>query len=105
MKLLLDTQLLLWGEPLLLENGYGELAIAGQHAVVVKDLPPIHKDPFDRILVAQAIVEGVRLLTADALVAQHPGHISGVMGLLPKGEPAALDFALSRIAPRKRRML
>ena len=62
----------------LLENGYVELAIAGPHAVAVTALPPIHQDPFDRILIAQAIVEGVRLLTADALVARYPGPISRV---------------------------
>jgi PIN domain nuclease of toxin-antitoxin system len=62
----------------LLENGYGELAIAGSHAVAVMALPPLHKDPFDRMLVAQAIVEGVSLLTADALVAQYPGPIKRV---------------------------
>ena len=59
----------------LLENGYGELAIAGDHAVAVLNLPPLHRDPFDRMLVAQATVEGVVLLTADALVAQYPGPI------------------------------
>jgi PIN domain nuclease of toxin-antitoxin system len=59
----------------LLENGYGELAIAGDHAVAVLNLPPLHRDPFDRMLVAQATVEGVLLLTADALVAQYPGPI------------------------------
>jgi PIN domain nuclease of toxin-antitoxin system len=40
----------------LLENGYGELAIAGDHAVAVLNLPPLHRDPFDRMLVAQATV-------------------------------------------------
>ena len=59
----------------LLENGYGELAIAGDHAVAVLKLPPLHRDPFDRMLVAQATVEGVLLLTAGALVAQYPGPI------------------------------
>jgi PIN domain nuclease of toxin-antitoxin system len=59
----------------LLENGYGELAIAEDHAVAVLNLPPLHRDPFDRMLVAQATVEGVLLLTADALVAQYPGPI------------------------------
>ena len=59
----------------LLENGYGELAIAGDHAVAVLNLPPLHRDPFDRMLVAQATVAGVLLLTADALVAQYPGSI------------------------------
>ena len=59
----------------LLENGYGELAIAGDHAVAVLNFPPLHRDPFDRMLVAQATVEGVLVLTADALVAQYPGPI------------------------------
>lgn len=59
----------------LLNNGYAELPVGGDHAVAVDALPPIHKDPFDRILVAQAIVEGVTLLTADAIVAQYPGPL------------------------------
>lgn len=59
----------------LLDNGYDELSINSRHILAVADLPPLHKDPFDRILVAQAIVEGITLLTADALVAQYPGSI------------------------------
>ena len=62
----------------LLDNGYGELPITSDHAVAVDGLPPIHKDPFDRILVAQAIVEGIALLTADPLVARYPGPIRSV---------------------------
>ena len=62
----------------LLENGYAELAVTSAHAVVVHLLPPIHKDPFDRILVAQARVEGITLLTADARVARYPGPIRAV---------------------------
>lgn len=42
------------------------------------EVPPIHKDPFDRILVAQAMVEGIALLTSDAIVAQYPGPIEMV---------------------------
>jgi PIN domain nuclease of toxin-antitoxin system len=57
----------------LLDNGYSELPITSEHAVAVDGLPPIHKDPFDRMLVAQATVEGVALLTADPLVAQYSG--------------------------------
>ncbi len=67
-----DTRLLRRG---LLDNGYQELAITSAHAVSIASLPPIHKDPFDRILVAQAIVEGVVLLTSDALVAKYPGAV------------------------------
>lgn len=70
-----DARLLRRG---LLDNGYQELAIASEHAVFIDSLPPLHKDPFDRMLVAQATVEGVILLTADALVAQYPGSIRQV---------------------------
>jgi PIN domain nuclease of toxin-antitoxin system len=56
----------------LLDNGYHELAISSIHAVSIDSLPMIHKDPFDRILIAQAMVEGIILLTADSLVAQYP---------------------------------
>ncbi len=59
----------------LLDNGYQELPITSEHAVFIDSLPPIHKDPFDRILVAQATVEGITLLTADEMVAQYPGPI------------------------------
>ncbi len=59
----------------LLENSYTELAITGAHTVAVDLLPPIHKDPFDRILVAQAQVEGMTLLTADEVVGRYPGPI------------------------------
>ncbi len=62
----------------LLENGYTELPVTGAHAVAVDLLPPIHKDPFDRILVAQAQVEGITLLTADDVVARYPGPIRAI---------------------------
>ena len=59
----------------LLENGYAELDVTGAHATAVDLLPPIHKDPFDRILVAQAQTEGITLLTTDEIVARYPGPI------------------------------
>lgn len=59
----------------LIENGYRELPIDSRHAVAVNDLPPIHKDPFDRMLVAQSRVEGILLLTSDELVARYAGPI------------------------------
>lgn len=62
----------------LLDNGYSELPITSEHAVAIDGLSPIHKDPFDRILVAQSIVEGITLLTADPLVAQYSGPIRKV---------------------------
>lgn len=55
----------------LLDNGYAELPITSAHAVAVDSLPAIHKDPFDRVLVAQSMVEGIVLVTADPLVAQY----------------------------------
>jgi PIN domain nuclease of toxin-antitoxin system len=62
----------------MLDNGYNELPITSEHTIAVAALPPIHKDPFDRILIAQAIVEGIILLTADPAVAQYPGPIRRV---------------------------
>ena len=62
----------------LLNNGYRELAVTGEHAVALATLPPLHKDPFDRILVAQSIVEGIMLLTADPVVAQYPAPVRQV---------------------------
>jgi PIN domain nuclease of toxin-antitoxin system len=59
----------------LLDNGYGELPVTSEHAVAIGDLPPIHKDPFDRMLVAQAIVEGITLLTSDPCVARYPAPV------------------------------
>jgi PIN domain nuclease of toxin-antitoxin system len=67
-----DARLLRRG---LLDNGYSELPIISDHVVATEGLPLIHKDPFDRILVAQATVEGVTLLTIDSLVSQYPGPI------------------------------
>lgn len=67
-----DARLLRRG---LLDNGYLELSITSAHAVFVESLPPVHKDPFDRILIAQATAEGITLITADRVVAQYPGSI------------------------------
>ena len=67
-----DARLLRRG---LLDNGYSELPIRSEHVVATGGLPSIHKDPFDRILVAQAAVEGVTLLTSDSVVSQYPGSI------------------------------
>ena len=70
-----DVRLLRRG---LLDNGYSELPIISDHVVATESLPPIHKDPFDRVLVAQATVEGITLLTIDPLVSQYPGPITAV---------------------------
>ncbi|MDR9468543.1 type II toxin-antitoxin system VapC family toxin [Marinospirillum sp.] len=62
----------------LVENGYLELPINSQHTLAVSHLPPVHKDPFDRILIAQAESEGFLLLTADEQVARYPGPIKKI---------------------------
>jgi PIN domain nuclease of toxin-antitoxin system len=59
----------------LIDNGYHELPILSEHAVAIDGLPPIHKDPFDRLLIAQATVEGITLLTDDTTVAKYPGPV------------------------------
>lgn len=63
---------------LLIENGYEELTLQSRHVVAVDSLARIHKDPFDRILIAQAMVEGITLLTADPVIARYPGPIRKV---------------------------
>ena len=62
----------------LLDNGYVELPVTSEHAVNVDSLPPLHKDPFDRLLIAQALVEGITLLTADAQMARYRGPVRKV---------------------------
>jgi len=60
------------------DNGYIELPILSQHVLAVSHLPDLHKDPFDRMLVAQAQSEGFLLLTADERVALYPGPVQRV---------------------------
>ncbi|MER8930115.1 type II toxin-antitoxin system VapC family toxin [Mesorhizobium sp. M0859] len=67
-----DARLLRRGQ---IDNGYHELPITGEHAIAVEGLPPIHKDPFDRILIAQSIVEGITLLTVDDRAARYPAPV------------------------------
>lgn len=59
----------------LLDNGYTELPITSRHATTTCTLPRIHRDPFDRMLVAQALTDEVLLLTADPVFSQYPGPI------------------------------
>jgi PIN domain nuclease of toxin-antitoxin system len=57
------------------ESGYRFLAVDAEHAIAVEELPTHHQDPFDRILVAQALVEPMRLMTHDSLVALYSDTI------------------------------
>ena len=70
-----DARLLRRG---LLDNGYTELSITSEHAISTGQLAYTHKDPFDRILLAQATVEGITLLTNDRRLARYPGPIRKV---------------------------
>lgn len=62
----------------MLVNGFEELPITGEHTLHLDSLPHIHKDPFDRLLIAQAAIEGIVLLTADTTIARYPGPIRKV---------------------------
>ncbi len=62
----------------LLDNGYSELPVTGAHVAAVDLLPEIHRDRFDRMLVAQAQVEGITLWTMDEVVGRYPGPIQVV---------------------------
>jgi PIN domain nuclease of toxin-antitoxin system len=59
----------------LLDNGFEELVVSAKHTFALETLPTIHKDPFDRILIAQAMSEGMLLLTSDEVIAQYNGPI------------------------------
>jgi len=56
----------------LIDNGFEEITINSAHAIGVDALPNIHKDPFDRMLIAQTAVEGITLMTSDSIVAEYP---------------------------------
>jgi PIN domain nuclease of toxin-antitoxin system len=62
----------------LLDAGYQELAMTGQHGIAAATLPPIHNDPFDRMLIGQAATEGFVLITSDLAIAKYAGPIRHV---------------------------
>ena len=59
----------------LVDNGYEEFYISSEHTLLTGTLPAIHKDPFDRIMIAQSISEGVSLLTFDDVLAGYPAPV------------------------------
>jgi len=73
--LLVDGQRLRRG---LIDNGYQEVAVTGEHVVAVAALPHRPGDLFDRLLVAQAMVEGLTLVTGDPALNGYPGSIRHV---------------------------
>ena len=60
------------------DSGYRLLAIEPEHAAAIAELPPYHQDPFDRMLLAQALTEPMRLITHDAMVARYSDSIIAV---------------------------
>jgi len=65
----------------LTRNGYRELALTTRHVLALRQLPQLHTDPFDRILLAQALSEDIVLLTADAVVKQYGEHVDCVLSV------------------------
>jgi len=59
----------------LIDNGYQQLVITAKHALLTGTLPYIHKDPFDRIILAQTLSEGLTLMTSDEKISAYPAPI------------------------------
>jgi len=59
----------------LVVNGYTEVAVTSDHALALDTLPPLHKDPFDRLLLAQARSEGMLLVSSDTQVLRYGAGI------------------------------
>lgn len=59
----------------LLAGGWREVGVTGEHAIALSALPTHHRDPFDRIMIAQSRIEGHTLVTGDAMVAKYGDHI------------------------------
>lgn len=68
-KLTADARVLARG---IHDAGFTELPVTIAHASRLRDLPPLHRDPFDRLLVAQALDEGLTIVTHDAFIARYP---------------------------------
>lgn len=68
----IDPRLLLWGS---LDNGYSEVGLTSEPAVSIDRLPDLHENPFDRILVARALIGGLSLVTSDETLNGDPGSI------------------------------
>lgn len=60
---------------ILLQEGFSELPVSWEHAAKVRQLPFHHKDPFDRLIIAQAIIEDFTLLTVDKIISEYEVEI------------------------------
>ena len=67
----------------LIANGYQELVITAKHTLTINTLPNIHKDPFDRLLIGQAITEGLHLITADKIISEYAAPIIFISHSVP----------------------
>ncbi len=75
-KLALDSQVFYQS---LVMNSYQELKITTRHVLQLSKLPSLHADPFDRILLAQALCERITLLTSDATLKQYGAHLDCIL--------------------------
>jgi PIN domain nuclease of toxin-antitoxin system len=62
----------------LLDNAYAEIAVMGHHALAVANLPRLRNDPFDRLLLVQAMAEGASLMTANEALSKYSAPIQRV---------------------------
>ena len=74
-KLKIDSDLL---DAMLLRMAFKPLPVSWQHARALRNLPSLHRDPFDRMLIAQAVSEPMHLLTSDAALAAYGPHVTVV---------------------------
>lgn len=64
-----------WWDRALADLGAGVLSIRANHVRVLDSLPEIHRDPFDRILIAQAAADGLILVSGDETIQQYPINV------------------------------
>lgn len=79
-KLKLPPHLLDWLPGAISADNLEPLAVSLEHTLAVEHLPPYHRDPFDRLLIAQATVEDLRIVTADAVIERYPVRVLRASG-------------------------
>ena len=74
-KLVVPGEAATWFPARVRSLGFQSLAILPEHALAVAALPDVHRDPFDRIHIAQALLEGMQLVTRDPMISKYPVNI------------------------------
>lgn len=74
-KLVIPADPVVWFPARVRSLGFQSLAITAEHALAIVSLPEIHRDPFDRVMIAQAQIEGLHLVTRDPLIQKYPLNI------------------------------